>query len=93
MLILLVSYFDIYNIIMILCFAFFLFVSYQSKKLVLLKYSSTLFSIHRRHYHFETIISYGFIFENVIQVLCSIYLNLHTHTNSHTYIKDRGKCQ
>lgn len=78
---------------MMLCFAFFLFVSYQSKELVLVKYSSTLFSTHRRHYHFETIILHGFIFKTVIQVLCAIYLNLHTHTNSHAYIKDRDTCQ
>ena len=70
MLILLVNYFDIYNIIMMFCFAFFLFISYQSKELVLLKYSSTLFSTHRHHYYFETIILHGFIFETYPSSLC-----------------------
>lgn len=93
MLILLVNYFDIYNAIMILRFAFFLFVNYQSGKLVLLKCSSTLFSTQRCHCHLETVILHGFIFENVIYVLSAFHLNLRTHTNSRTCIKDGSKYQ
>lgn len=45
-----------------------------------LKCSPTLFSTNRCHCHFKTAILCGFIFQNIIYVVCAYHQNSHIHT-------------